>query len=534
MFNGAYLPEDTVYESRFDGDGKLVSAGETYLVLNAVRIIGRQTDLLPEFIKFSSDNIGGLIKQLSEALIVKDENGRELSTYFVQSNLLRSVISAALINSASEYVYIPTFARETNADGEHVCYIEKTELTVLLNSFSELSKLIMPVIDGGDAMDAFIEFTHGELFNKLLEESTIFEGTVGKLLVEYFGNDETVIIPVALKEQLDGWASERGRQGEIKNLLNAFKVIGLELDELADHGLDTDKVIDNVLALSAERLDEALKSSVMHYTLSNQLIKGIDLGSFSLIVPHAARQELTDDSISGLVKKSEIQCILRIANELEFTEETEISQVLTKLVANKSALAESYILSASMAYSLVNEQSIREYITIPQVYEVAASKEKLENLNSSNPWKTEIVRFIDALDDIMGISASDNFSFDDMSDNMSQFLKDMNSPSAVNGNVSRLTLCYASQIIAGSITGELDDILEGKVDAALLSGAKSANGNYTERELSALSGALNICDIDVMKIDAAALTEKLKGQLLELNEPAEGYEGKSTLEVIYP
>ncbi|MDE6372887.1 MAG: hypothetical protein K2L72_00130, partial [Clostridia bacterium] len=39
---------------------------------------------------------------------------------------------------------------------------------------------------------------------------------------------------------------------------------------------------------------------------------------------------------------------------------------------------------------------------------------------------------------------------------------------------------------------------------------------------------------DVMNIDADALTEKVKGQLLELNEPAEGYEGKSTLEVIYP
>ena len=539
VFKSAYVPETIVYESRFDGDGKLVSAGETYLVLNAVRIIGRNTQLLPTVLKGNvSDNIGEIIDMLTEALLLKDERGKELLTYFTESDLLRSVISATLIDGAEKFVYVPSFARETDADGNRVCFIAKDELSTLLNSFDELKEIVQPVIDGGDVMQAIADFTEKEIFRTLLDGSTIFEGTVGKLLVEYMSDDSTVVIPAALKNDLDGWASERGRTGETKRLIDAFDVIGIKIGEITSGDFDSEKIKDSVLSLTVEELDESLKSQVLHYTLSNQLVNGMDFGSFSLIVPLAAQHELKDDSLKAVVKKSEIENILKIVSDMELSEDTDVSQVLVKLVSNKSTLESSYILSASVAYSLVNEESIKSSLTVPQTYEEAASKESLQNFNSSNPWKIEIVRLIDALDDIMGISSAENFTFDDdtFSDSLSDFLKNMNVKSTVNSNVSRITLCYASKIVSHSITGRLDELLEGKVDETLLSGAKSSDGNYSVKELSALSGALNIFDIDIMNVDTDVLIDKVTKQIFTLNDPAEGeeYQGQSKLDVIYP
>lgn len=542
LFEGIYIPRDIVYETVYNDRGELVKAGEMYNVLYGVSAIGKNSDLLPILDGFDKDkDMEKFLKSLSEAVMKEDEAGNTLADYIVRSKLLRSVISAALINYGGDYAYVPTVAREKNADGETVKFIKAEELTALLNSLSDLVDFILPVLQDGEAdmKTAIAAFVEKDVFESLLESSTIFEGTVAKHLVNALKDDDTVIIPQSLKDDLDGWVTVGGKQGEIKNLLGALDAAQIDVADIVNGEFDGDGILDRFTSdeFTEEDLKTCLKSGVLHYTVSKFLTGGAgDFGSFKLIVPEVALQNLEGDSIPSVVRKGEIENVLKMVKALGLSAETDVSAVLAKLVKkeNKQMLSESYILSASIVGSLVDNADVKDMLRLSQKYADAATTEKLEKFNSSNPWKEEIVRLITSLDEIMGISKAEEFVFDEtkLTDSLSDFLKNMNAPSATNWQVTRLTVSYASEVVRGAITARLDELLDGNIDEGILCGAKSG-GYYTEKELKSLSAVLSIFDIDVLEFDSDGLTSKIKSEILSLNDPAEGYSG-SKLSVVYP
>lgn len=543
LFDGIYIPRNLVYETEYNDRGELVRAGEMYNIFNGLAAVGKNSGLLSMLDGFDKDrDTEKFLKALSDTVIKEDEHGNTLADYIVRSGLLRSVISAALINYGEDYAYVPANAREKNADGEPVKFIKAEELTALFNCLSDLVDFILPILqnDGADMKTAIAEFVGKDVFETLLNSSTVFEGTVALHLVNALKDDETVVIPQALTDNLDGWVSAGGRNGELKNLLGALGAADIEVADIVNGTLDSDGIFNKFTSdgFTAEDLQTCLKSNVLHYTVSKFLTgDGNDFGSFKLIVPEAAQQKLEGDSLPAVVRKSEIEHVLSIVKEFGLSGETDVSAVLSKLVqsGNRQMLAESYILSSSVVCSLVENADVNEMLSLPVKFREAATYEKLKKFNSSNPWKEEIVRLIDALDEIMGISSAGGFVFDadKLTDSLSVFLKDMNGSSAINGNVSRLTVCYASEVVRGSITSRLDELLEGNIDESILYGAKSG-GYYTEKELKSLSDVLKIFGIDVMNIDSDTLSEKIKTEILNLNETApEGYEG-SKLDVVYP
>ncbi|MDE7256900.1 MAG: hypothetical protein K2N50_02955, partial [Clostridia bacterium] len=274
-----------------------------------------------------------------------------------------------------------------------------------------------------------------------------------------------------------------------------------------------------------------------HYTVSKYLTDGdSDFGSFKLVVPAAAEQKLENDCIPALVKKNEIDYLLQFIKNFDLNAETgpDVSAVLAELVKNKDLLPESFILSASVVLSLVDNAEVNKMLKLPEAYEQAAQIDRLKKFNSSNPWKGEVYRLINALDEIMGISYVEDFTFNEkeLTESLSRFLKNMNDKSSVNANVSKLSVCYASEVVRGNITARLDEQLEGKIDENILYGAKSG-GYYSEKELKSLSDMLTVLDIDIMNIGSDELTRKIKSEVLKLNDPAEGFNG-SKLNVVYP
>lgn len=537
LFDGIYIPRGIVYESTFDKNGNLLSAGEMYNVLYGVGALGENSNLLEMLKNFDKDkDTDAFLTALSEVISYKDENGKMISDHIVDSYLLRSVISAALINYGAEYAYVPDAARETY-EGAAVKFIKKSELKALFDSLPELVEFIRPVLldENADMSQALAEFVEKETFKNLLNGSTVFEGTVAMHLVKALEGDETVIISKALKTDFNGWVSEKGRQGELKNLLSALETAQIEVGDLVSGTFDSNKIKDSLAVLNEQDLQICLKSDVLHYTVSNYLTDGAThFGSFKLIVPTASQTTLSDDVLASLVKKSEIENVLRLINEFGLSDESNVSSVLAKLVKNREMLAKSRVLAASVVFSMTDNPEINSTLKLPAKFAEAATEEKLLKFNSNNPWTTEITRLIDALDEIMGISSSENFVFDEssLSESLSAFLKDMNGKSSINGNVSRLTVCYSSEVVRNNITVRLDELLEGSVDKNMLYGAKSGD-YYTERELESLSNVLNIFGIDVMNIKADELTAKIKSEVLNLNEPAEGFSG-SKLNVVYP
>lgn len=546
LFEGIYIPQDLVYETKYNDKGELVQAGEMYNIFNGLGAIGKNSELLPMLKDFDKDkDMEAFLKELSKTVNTKDENSHTLSEYITSSGLLRSVISAAVINSGGDYVYVPTAAREKNADGEPVKYIKAEELTALFDSLSDLVDFILPVLQDKDAdmKTAIAEFVEKEVFGTLLNKSTIFEGTVGLHLVKALDGDETVVIPQSLKDNFDGWASDNGAQGEIKNLLDALDAAGVKIAEIVSGEFDVNTVLKNFASdeFTGENLKTCLKSGVLHYTLSKFLTgDGNTYGSFKLIVPEAARQTLENDSIPALVRKSEVENVLKVVKTFGLTAETEISvsDVLSKLVQeeNKRLVSESFILSASVVGSLVDNADVNAMLTIPVKFREAATEERLNKFNASNPWKGEVVRLIDALDEILGISQADGrFEFNESSTegSIKKFIDGMNEPSQINANVSKLTVCYASEVMRCSISAELDEMLAGKIDEGTLYAAKR-DDCYTEKELRSLSNALKIFKIDINNLGDEELTQKIKDEILTLNDAApEGFEG-TKLSAVYP
>lgn len=550
VFEGIYVPEDVTYESIFDEHGNLVSAGEVYNVLNGVRLLGRNTDILPMFKNFNSEtDVKKLIDSLAEAVKIEDDKGNTVTSYVLGSDLLRSVLSAAIINYGDEYIYVPASARESAADGSKLKFIKRDEMEVLFENIGELAEFVSPLFDGEDAdlSQAIGDFVKKDVFDELLDNSAVFEGTVAKLLVKSLDGNDTVIIPKALVTDLEGWITVKGSgtRGELKNLLDALEIVGVEVSQAAEGSIDKDEVIDNVLALTEEELNGALRSSVLHYTLTNFLTReSIEFGSFKLIVPAAAQVTLTDDVIDALIKKNEFANLLQIVHDFNLDDEsTDVSSVFVQVVNNKDALGGSYILTASMAYAIANATDVADMLKLPQKYTDSATEDILKVIDSRNPWKAELPALVDALDEILEVSNSEEFAFDEdkLKDNLSTLLNELNAPSVTGMSTTRLNVCYKSEIIRNNITERLDEILTDKVEESLLiqakekeSGGAREDGYYTKTELSSLCNALNIFEIDLLNFESEALTEKVKGELLSLNEPDEEYGGMSRLEVIYP
>lgn len=536
-FEGIYIPEKINYANTYDAKGKLIAYGELYNLFNGVLIIGENSDLLNQIKSFTGDgpDMEKFLTALGDAVSAV-RNGKTLATYITESVLLRSVISSALMVSGAEYIYVPTIARDFDENGTAVNCISKKELFILLDYFEELVKFVTPVITGeGNEMELFDEFINSEAFNKIITQSTVFEGTLGKLIVNNLSDNDVVVIPKALQVDLDGWASVYGTTGEVRRLINAFKALGLDIASLTDTA--GDDVLDKLLELIEEDLDVVLQSKVVHYTVSKFLIENsFDFGTFALIVPTSAQQLVYDDVLESLVVKSELKSVLRLVRELEINDETDLSDVLVKVVKNKQLIEESNLLSASIVYAMANGE-VADMLNLNHVYASSATLEKVKKFNSSNPWKRELPHLIDALDEILEISSSSSFTFDEeaLTEKLSTLFKQLKKPSSVDPEETRLRMCYASEIIANNITVRLDEVLVGNVDADLLVQAKS-DGLYSYDELATLSDALDIFGIDdIMTVTGDQLTEIMQGELLDLTSSAGAkYDYRSKLEVIYP
>nr|MDE7379803.1 hypothetical protein [Clostridia bacterium] len=310
-----YLPNDLVYESTYDNDGKLVSSGEVYYLLNGVRIIDRNSSILSSLNEYAeSKDLGKIFEEIAGIVTVKDESGNTVADYFSKSRLLRSVFTASFINLGNDYTFVPDVARDCDSDGNRVAVISEKETYALIASLPELTKLVSPILSDpeADISKTVADFIGRENFRNLLDSSTVFEGTVAKVLVSTLGDNETITISHSLKTDLNGWVTQYGKSGELKRLLNAIDVIGIEISSVIDDGLDSEKIAKDILSLSSEEIDACLDSSVLHYTVSSFLTEGkLSFGSFNLIIPDAACVELKGDVVGALVKKEEFKNIMQ-------------------------------------------------------------------------------------------------------------------------------------------------------------------------------------------------------------------------------
>lgn len=539
-----YIPADIVYNSKVDADGNVVETGEMYKLFGGFMLLSSSQNrgFLDEVLSIAKGGevkTGAILSSLSEILASEDDDGNTLSYYLTQSALLRSMISIVMIDRGADFIYVPDVALEQLENGDRVNLITMGELASLFDSLPAMIEYIGPILESGDIQghtSEIAELIKSDVVNSLLEKSRIFEGTAANLMIEVLRDKDAVVVPASLLESVDGWVSANGKKGELRKLLTALNAMELDFEEITQGNIDVNTMLDKIVGSE----DELLGSQILHYTFSKYLLDGAETGGFKLLVPNGARvPNAPGDTLEFVVKKSEIISLVEVVSEFDLSDdEVNTSSVLYKLVLNKEKLNNSLIMSASIVYTLTNNDDFNSALTIPHKFVTAGSEQSLLDYNKSNAWKSELPRLIDALDEILEISQKgEDFEFnpDGIQDDLSSLLNNLNEQSRVNGNLTKLDVCYLSEIVRSEITVRLDETLvDGNIVSEEVAESAKYHGYYRETELQSLANALNIFEIDLLNTDSEGMTDKVVAKALTLNDPLEEYGGQTGLQVIYP
>lgn len=543
-----YFPEKISYENKYDGDGNLTEKGELYQLLRGLRLLADKSN--KEVIDALLDNTSeftDIAKKLSETITLEDPNasGNTLSSYLTNSVILRSVLSSVIIERAGDALIVPTASLERNGKNETVNLINSKELREIFDAFPQLVDLIIPLAQEGLTPQKVNDLIKNETFKELLDNGNkIAEATVGKTFVRQFSGNETVIIP-ALYYDAENWISQSADSaGELRRLLKSVDILGFDIEKLmsGDELLD-DGIFDTIENLDGEEVEEMFSSDVFHYSISKVLDAGeFGFGDFSIIIPASACSDLKDDTLSRVIRKSELISVFMDLKDFGISSDTTNEHILRKLVEQKDILDRSAIISASVVGFIADESNdIATILDIPEIYSEAGRKENLQKYDVRNPWRKELPNMIGALDEIFNIShpvegKEFEFSSSAISDSTNELLQTLNkiSYSQPQSSLTRLDVCYLSDIVKNSITKELDTALTGVVEDEVIKSAKEG-GYYTIEELRSLSETAEIFGLDIIKLENGELGSKVKNEILTLTAPREGDErGRSTLDIMYP
>ena len=161
--------------------------------------------------------------------------------------------------------------------------------------------------------------------------------------------------------------------------------------------------------------------------------------------------------LESIVRKSELIYAFGEISRLGLTNggEESFSSILVKIAKNKSVLSGSKIIAASVAATVVENDD--GSLGIPEELIVKGSTAELTYFDSTNPWSTEIVSLINALDEIFALQEQgDGFDIsDEMDERISSLIPTLNDNV---GQKTRLEILYDSLIVRNKITLELDSV----------------------------------------------------------------------------
>lgn len=500
-----YIPAKIAYANTYDEDGKLIARGEAYQLFYGLRLLGENKELLDELFNSESD-VMDLLDKCAEAFEKSDAHGNKLSDYAVNSVLLRSLISSVITEQGKDVFAVPSTSLETDENKKTVNLINAPELKQIFDVLPHLIELIKPLTEEEVQTADIVKVLDDETLNNLLDSGNgIIEGTVANLLIEQLGDGDVIVIPQRLKN-FENWVTF-GAPGELRKLLSSVKALELDYGKLIDGDFETDEIFETLNELDRQKVTEILHSDVIHYTLSDYLLDGGELGEFEIIVPSSVKITLRDDVISSLINREELVNIITDIKDFGLNSEMSANDIVKNLITNKHMLEDSVIISASIVNFMLTDEDIKQALDLPQSFLDAGERTELENYSSSNIWYGELPALVTALDEIFDISAGGEFEINDenIKDKISDLFENINSPSTVTEGETKLTVMYSSEIIKIKVTKEVDVATEGKIDPNVRGQIKKG-GVYTQQEIERLVDALN--ELGINKLDGAELENK--------------------------
>lgn len=572
------MPEKIQYEEKYDKDGNLVAHGELYNFLYGVRYLGSPDNKEILDIIFPSDgseeeiienndsndenndesneenNFNDLLDFIADSVDKTDDKGNTLVDYFMDSHLLRSVVSSFIIsasNSADDFIlYIPEVSLETNSEGDKVNIINKKELKEILVEIPEILDLLEPIINDGD-FSRLNDVVSSNVVNGLVYgNNRIVEGTIANMFINYLGSDNGgyVVIPNKL-QNAENWLSTDKRDGEVKRIINFVNDSNVDIASLVSGNNSLD-LFNTLNSLNDQLIDELFRSEVLHYTISNYISSSSSFGDFEFIVPASAVNTLKNDVIDELILKDQLVTLFKEITHLGLINNDDgprIEEILKILAEDKDTILRNDIISVSVINTLINADSsnnlnISNFISIPDSYLEAASEMNLKSYSMTNVWRDELPNLINALDEVLDLSVEGSdvqFTQEYFDKKISDLTRTFNDDSRINPSKTRLQVCSNSKIILNELTTVIEtNFGTGTEYDYIIENAKDKDGTFRPEEFQAIGDFLDIFGVQLIvnNFNPDEVISKIESDLTSLNVKYTSgrHEGKTKLEVIYP
>lgn len=527
-FADVYIPRDLKFANTYDANDNILAYGEIYNILNGLEQAFKCeqiSELLDNYEILTSDESDtsaklDVIRMLANILNYKDEDNKAAIDYFFESDLLTAIVSAAIISNKtiSEEIelYIPNEILRV-VDDEPVNIINNMELKELFLKINDLIDIVLPYVDEENEHFEDINYVINNENLVGLLDSIIIEGTVSNVLINVLTSEDVsdyIYVPVALGTETKNWLSVDSTPGETKKIISGIQNSGLNISVFTSESEDkTTDIFNEFKNLSEDGIRSLISSSVLAYSISG-FIQNNDMGDFKIVVPSDNKNVLTDDVIAYVLIDDSLVNLIN-AIKVVLPEDIEDTNTLIKnLFINKEVVNDSNIINASAVNYLVNEENdIKEFITVNDNLKSHAAIENLEGDYSINAWNQELLAALNGLDEILEVSIDPDFNLDDsdaLEDRALDNIKKLNDSSITTDSLTRLDVCYNSELLENTLTEKLkesedivvpDDSLTG--DSYLINNV--LNYNIAKIETGKMVTAINRMNIDIKTVDLTSI-----------------------------
>ena len=417
------------------------------------------------------------------------------------SPLLRSILTAVLLNTASDYIYLDDSLFDTDSDGNIMYILSENDTNDLLNNVSTLFSLAKPFILGTSDSSDIDNIINSDNIDNLLN-SKVIEGTISKIIFESEMLDDSIVIPSNLKYVSVGGDSE------VKYLVNAIRTLGLSLTDFSDFNFET--LYENISTLTESDIKSIMNSEVIYYNASIQIKDNASEYISGLIFPNT----VVESSGYKLIDKEILIDFLTRVKYI-YSQGMTSDDLISNLLRYRTVLFKNCtskdIFIATSAYMLVNDDNISSMLTslsIPTYYQTYATKEILtSSFTSSNPWYEEVYYVMTILVEFTNAESNDyKVSFDDIETTIESSISTLNESSSLIPSLTKLELLYKSGIVSYNVTNTIKDILidneistENVLDSPLVSSYSNLSHEtiITSSELANFVNAINALEVDI-------------------------------------
>jgi len=578
-----YLPDSLQYTTVKYSSGTIKTYGELTYILSLIDLIAsNNVDTLDNIIDMFNtgdqgsveetsdeepsilDSIQPYIDLLNSILTIQEtSNGLTAKQCLCDSFIIRSFLTASLDTflADNQFIYISEQAKEKNGEKNTVNVIKKEEFTYLINNLNNLLDLLPAIMNASNNFGQLLEDEDvmDTLKTLINDKSPLIEGILGKTFVSILGSMDMISMPEAYKTNIEKWVSNDYSDGETYKLLSVlldeeFKpllqyFLGGDQQDSDDDQQDVAQKLeqdDSTLNLlgtildicgDEENADKLLNSEVLYYTISSFLTanSSLSFGGFSIIMPDSSKT--TIDSVT-LVKKGQIKSLFVTLSELGL-DFSDTNGLIASAIDAREDIKNSNILTATFANFIVSNKTDFGFDSLPSKLESDGTEEKLQQLSSTNSWKSEVYNLLSALKELFNedldaykLNEDPNYEndisreeYDELSDtekegytyrfsvanigNVKNKIFSFIDSSVIKPSASKLSVIYESLMVKDMVSKEIDNIVDEEMypednkekDSYNRIQKAKSNGYYKESEVTALIKSLIYFFYDDIEFD---------------------------------